>query len=456
MRPLLILCEPKHAASIWRGVERFAHPQLAPEFVTLVEIDPDGYVDREDIHFKILARIRQEGWPAGATGRPHIAATDAIYAAVGLKAFLNGREVDVTKLYARDIGRLDRETEAKPQLQTVLAGCGLTLHNASATLLSKWSHSLVDLRAVTDWQNQFATLGKEYRWIAEFILRELVMTDPTDLTDSLRELPIGTNVAACYNKDERGTPKSGEVVAGLLHKRNQLIKIHDAPAAAFEAGEYSKIVVFEDGLWTGTEAVGILESLQGLRPGRAKTRALSDPALLGTCDLTLAYAVATDYGLALMRRYAKDKSLDRVTFWRAREVNVAAPGVIERFANPEYDPGELFVTGPAADSLQPYLVELARQRLGDEKAAQLRTFCASVGRQLFDNYLTDQVRDQGWSLDKWPEEKRALAALGMHSMGLAHAFAHSVPKASLPLLWGKGQVAIGGRRVNWKPLFQNA
>jgi hypothetical protein len=457
MRPLLILCEPKHAMAIRRGVERFTHPQLIKKFVSLIELDPSDCVDREDVHYKILERIRQQAWPTGTDGRPHVAATDAIYGEIGLKAFLHGRDVDNTKLYARDIGRLESNSGKTPQLKSVLASCGLTLHNASATLLSKWSHSVVDLSAITRWQNQLATLGKEYSWIAEFILRELVMTDPTDLTDSLRDLPIGDGVAACYNKDARGTPKSGEVVAGLLHKRDQQTKIHDAPATAIEAGTYNKIVVFEDGLWTGTEAIGILESLRGQRPhDRRKTRALANPSLINSCDLTLAYAVATDYGLALMRRYAKDHGLDRVTFWGAKEVPVAAPGVLYRLADPDYDPRELFVTGPAADSLLPYLIELARQRFGTEKAQLLQTFCATVGRQLFDNYLMDQVRDQNWTMDKWPEAKRALGALGMHSMALTHAFAHSVPKASLPLLWGKGPVTLGARKVDWIPLFQNA
>jgi hypothetical protein len=214
--------------------------------------------------------------------------------------------------------------------------------------------------------------------------------------------------------------------------------------------------VFEDGLWTGTEAIGILESLQGLRPERAKTRALANPALLNACDLQLAYAVATDYGLALMRRYAKDKGLDRVSFWGAREVVVAAPGVIERLADSSYDPSTLYVDGPAGDSLQPYLVQRARELCGDEQAQQLQGFCTAVGRQLFDNYLTDQVRDHNWSWDKWPEQKRSLAAMGMHGMALSHAFAHSIPKASLPLLWGNGPVIVGSRRVVWKALFPNA
>ena len=456
MRPLLILCEPKHAAMIRLGIERLAHPQLASEFISIHEVDVEGHVDREDVHFRILERIRQDAWPARTTGRPHIAATDAIYGKIGLKAFMNGRDIEVTKLLAHDIGRLDKDSGPKPQFHSILGNCGLSLHNASAALLSKWMHSTIDLSAVTAWQNQFANLSKNFRWMSEFILREIVMTDSIDLANCLRDLPVGDAVAACYNKDERGTPKSGEVVAGLLHKRNPLIKMHDAPAAAFEAGLYSSIVVFEDGLWTGTEAVGILESLRGERPGRAKTRALNNPALLGACDLKLAYAIATDYGLALMRRYANDKGLERVSFCGAREVKVAAPGVIDRLADPDYDPGDLFVAGPTSATLQPYLIVLARQQFGNEKAMQLQNSCAEVGRQLFENYLSDQVRNQGWTWDKWPEAKRTRAALGMHGMGLTHAFAHSVPKATLPLLWGKGSVTIGGRKVMWEPIFQHA
>lgn len=458
MHPLVILCEPHFVPLIKQGLDRYAHPRLLNDFVSIIEVDVNGHVDVDNIHFRILEKTRQQAWPPRASGIPYVAATDAVFGAARLKKHFSDRGVELLKLVSREIGKLDKpDMHPPPQLLRVLGKCDLSVNSAAATLLAPWNHHRVDLNAVTAWQSQFAELGKEFLWIGQFLLREIVMMDPVDLTDRLMTMPAGAGIAGCYNKDERGTPKSGEFVAGLLHKRNPTAALYDAPAAAFDAGGHSKIVVFEDGLWTGTEAIGILESLQGHRKGTGKTKALSDVKQLENCDLIFAYAIATDYGLALMNRYAKQKKLHRVSFWGASEVRVAAPGVIDRLADPNYDASGLFAAArPEDGSLRPYLVERARERMGDDRAEKLRAFCWTVGRQLWEHYLAYQVKTNGWDLARWPEERRSLAALGMHSMGLTHAFAHSVPKATSPLLWGRGPVTVAGRTVDWKPLFPNS
>ncbi|MNF76111.1 hypothetical protein D3C84_582130 [compost metagenome] len=89
-----------------------------------------------------------------------------------------------------------------------------------------------------------------------------------------------------------------------------------------------------------------------------------------------------------------------------------------------------------------------------EQCDYVREFCSSIGRQLWVNYCIRMGELKGW--DMWADQKLDNCALGMHGLGLTHAFGHSVPKASLPLLWGSGPVQWNGKTINWSPLFKNA
>jgi hypothetical protein len=85
---------------------------------------------------------------------------------------------------------------------------------------------------------------------------------------------------------------------------------------------------------------------------------------------------------------------------------------------------------------------------------KLAEFCKAVGLQLFRNYVQQMCDTKGWTM--WPAEKLAHAAMGMHGLALAHAFSHSIPKASLPLFWATGEVKLNGKTVNWRPLLPNS
>lgn len=75
--------------------------------------------------------------------------------------------------------------------------------------------------------------------------------------------------------------------------------------------------------------------------------------------------------------------------------------------------------------------------------------CAAIGRQLFARY----VSLKGWD---WHPSRIEQAGLGFDSCGLTLAFAHSVPKSSLPLFWMGGRVKVKGKDIEWMPLFPNA
>ena len=81
-----------------------------------------------------------------------------------------------------------------------------------------------------------------------------------------------------------------------------------------------------------------------------------------------------------------------------------------------------------------------------------KVFCQTVGAQLWKNYIKKKEFDPA----SWPEERIRLCALGMEGLGLAFAFPHSVPKASLPLFWARGHVTAFGSSLDWTPLFPDA
>jgi len=452
MRPLIVVCDSKHLSSIQRGIERFAHPFIKDSFIDLLPIDTEGSINVDQVHRDLLNSILKDR--SGAFGVALVAFTDPVGRLFGLSKFLNGRTTDFSKISTNEIAKLDNPQIKDGQFKTLLNRCGLSIHGAATEILSKWTHSTVDLKLITRWQNQFFDLSKEHGWIAEFLLRETVFVNPVDLGDALISLNISENAAACYNKDSRGTVKSGEILANLLTKRIPSIKIYDAPATIIDGQTHQSVVIFEDGLWTGTEAVGVMDSLLGRRKGREKTAPLVNPDKLKDFSVEFAYAVGTDYGQALIQRYARDNDLKNVGVWCGKTVSIAAPGTMEIIQNTSENISDLFESGPRAGMVTPHLIKKAEQSLSPEKLDQLRNFFGVIGRQLFDNYLTRQVRDSNWTM--WSEEKRQKSSLGKDNFCLSHAFAHSVPKATLPLFWSYGNVTFNGRSVDWRPLFENA
>ncbi len=85
----------------------------------------------------------------------------------------------------------------------------------------------------------------------------------------------------------------------------------------------------------------------------------------------------------------------------------------------------------------------------EERVIRATRFCCDVGLQLFRAYLK-------WKEWEWDEKRILHCGLGMYGLGLAVAFGHSVPKASLPLFWMEGEVKIGKHSLSWQPLFPDA
>jgi hypothetical protein len=317
----------------------------------------------------------------------------------------------------------------------------------------QWGHGPVGSERVTAWLNQFGRLGG-HAWIGKALLGVFTLTAPSDLSELLCGLQVDDDEALCVNREPRCTFKSAEVLGNTLNKRFGR-KVYAAPAEAIQDGNASRIVLFEDGLWTGTEAVGILDSLLGKRDDRLKTMRLDDPQRLGQTGMRMIYGYATDYGQAMVRRALADLQLGHVLIASAHEVGVADPALLAQMADPDFDMAALVDAGPQPGHLRPYVFEALRNAgMSAADVQKVREFCQAVGFQLFGNYLQDMCKSKGWGM--WPHEKHSHAALGMHGLGLAHAFGHSIPKASLPLFWAGGKVELEGKSVVWQPLLPNS
>ena len=85
---------------------------------------------------------------------------------------------------------------------------------------------------------------------------------------------------------------------------------------------------------------------------------------------------------------------------------------------------------PPANLITPAVFSAAALTANQE--ADMKAFYTDVGRQLFVNYI-EIMKERRPDYKDWPPEKLERCSLGMWGFGMAFAFAHSVPKASLPL-----------------------
>ncbi|SFO86333.1 hypothetical protein SAMN03159417_00376 [Ralstonia sp. NFACC01] len=432
----------------------YGHPRAVSDFVSVVDLDLETDLDPHQLRGRVYELVKRHPAASKATGEPLVCTTREISKALSINVLKGMIPLEAEIVRARDLCSL-QATDGSPLICRLLNKCDLSLKNATAHYISQWDHHQLGRPEVLAWLEQFGALGK-FRWIGEAILRSLRIIDANELGQGFASVFNGMDGELCVNRDARRHGKSGDTIATLITKRSNRI-VHESPATAIDQHGKRKIILFEDGLWSGTEAMGVIESLQGKRQGKEKTRALQDPACLSEVEFTFAYGVATDYGQSVVRRFIHDVGLNGIfTVVAAETVSVASDKLLSDIESGLLPLDEIRRIGPPLSELRPYInKELIKD--SSVPAAQQQeaaTFCSEVGRQLFAAYLEGMQKTANW--DPWPEEKVATCGLGMNGLGMVHAFSHSVPKATLPLIWGNGLVEWKGRHVNWRPLLPNA
>ncbi|KVG57512.1 hypothetical protein WS79_01220 [Burkholderia territorii] len=240
--------------------------------------------------------------------------------------------------------------------------------------------------------------------------------------------------------------KSADAISGLLKKGvlKNIGTVENFDDLVRRAGlPAGKVVIYEDGLFSGTEWVGIFMSLMGAGKSE-KCDKLHDPSVLVNMDLEVHFAVATTVGVAFLRRALAKLGLDRVQLtYSSNLIEVLSPLGQSRLAEETLfsDDGKV-----EADSVLPRVFQTT---VWGTRAADATQYCEAIGRDLWASYW--KRKDKPVSADMLDR-----VALGASNLGFAMAFPFSLPKVTLPLFWCAGEVTGHKKKISWEPLFPNA
>lgn len=338
----------------------------------------------------------------------------------------------------------------------VLDRHGVSKITYAQLLASYWSHSQVSDDKIDKWLNQFELIG--YPWLGEILISNMYVMSSSELSDIFyKSIEVKMDDIFCVSRDPTIYGKSAEVISNLLRKRFECKKILDDPTSFLEKNN-GTLHIFEDGLWTGTEAIGILESILRRRKNtekHEKIRALSNPSLLYNHSVVLHYSIACDYGFKLLSRFLECEGLTNITV--SVPENNYLPILTEfggQCISECVNIKDLWKNGPPNNVIRPWIFRDRSIWGGLDRMMIAQRVLQHLGAQLFTRYIERQIALLGWKM--WPNEKIEKCALGCWNAGLAFGFSHSIPKATLPVFWSGGDVEISGKKLNWVPLFHNA
>ncbi|MCC7537525.1 MAG: hypothetical protein IT379_14975 [Deltaproteobacteria bacterium] len=336
-------------------------------------------------------------------------------------------------------------TFIRRRLRTILEAAGLDWQSVIRDRLSCWLHGTVD---VDGWLRQFELLGSN-RWIGETLLQFADIWDSNRLAAALglpdaATLDLDRTTTFAVNRFVAG--KSADIIANMAKKRTGGV-VSDL-AEAIRMHRFSKITVLEDCLLSGTEATRVVEQLLGGGVHRERKSDQVDSAYLQDCVVHLRYALVADWGKARLASFLHDRQIN-MRFVHDETPTMFAIEVLSAEGLKAVQEQRILASDSSVAD-EEFVVPLAFRPAVWKDDVNLRTramdMCRSVGEQLIRAF----VRTKGWS---WSDRRIADAALGAWRQGLLVVFAHSVPKETLPLLWARGEVKWGRRRLQWKPLL---
>lgn len=248
---------------------------------------------------------------------------------------------------------------------------------------------------------------------------------------------LGQNDAYCYVVDDDQGGSWVDIQAYLMHNRPKGTVFpvswdKQAKTLTFPDVQVDKFVLYEDGLWSGSETVRRLEAMHKNPP---------------SAPVTMRFGIVSDFGLRICRhairkfdlsaRVSIETSASELMYFLRRDL----PGHLEL--------GEALTTEEYFIELHDYVGSGGLESSSLWTDAE-REFCENVGAQLVTQWLGRKSGAQ-------PSEKSvSLFAMGGGGFASTTLFSRSVPKVCLPLLWLDGVVAVGSLRVTWKPLFVDA
>jgi hypothetical protein len=326
--------------------------------------------------------------------------------------------------------------------------------------LKYWVHGEITKDSLREWCKQFDRLaGDSHLWVGEALLKGINIYSSNELSTAFLRVaknPSGANTRCCILRYKNG--KSADALSSIIYKKfsshcqkdveiNNWLEVIHKPIT-----DYSQsYLVFEDGLFTGTETADILLTLVGLAKKKDILQ-LEDLKLLRKISSEFIFVVATDVGLAHLNAAIKATGANITIRYDKMIKTLTEIGSKKLENNSLYEAdinGRKFVRS-TNDSLCFGIfddVELFPEEAQKNRAIEL---CRKLGKSLWETYLARKGKS-------WSNEQIEFCSLGAGQMALATVFAHSVPKSNLPVYWCHGQaIDRNGLLFDWKPLFPEA
>jgi len=289
------------------------------------------------------------------------------------------------------------------------------------------------------WLQQFSALG--FPKIGQKIAAQLRVMRITDLSHvAFAQKPadiFGIERANCYVEDDDEGGSWTEIKSLLVHgvEKSTVRAIRwdkKAKTIIFPDVAVDEFVIYEDGLWSGSEAVRRLRAIAANPPN---------------ANVVFRFGVVTDFGLRVVRQAIRSLNLNA----KVRIDASASETIIflEKELAEHLNLGSSIAPEEYYSALHNHVKPLAFG-ITDDWTEEETVFCESVGDQLARNWLKGRIA---------PEElanKASLFALGAGRFASTVIFSRSVPKVCLPLLWLDGNVAHDTKSVQWRPLFIDA
>lgn len=288
------------------------------------------------------------------------------------------------------------------------------------------------------WLEQFNILGVGE--LGRRLAMQLTLLAPEQVRSAFSPKPIdgiGQQPLHCFvsDQDPAGSWVGLQDLLGHAHPPDAVKCIPWKPDEDFielPNGGVDEVIIYEDGLWSGSETVKRLRAIKQVGTDH---------------QIKLRFAVATDFGLHVVRHAIRSLELKPVV-----EIDVTTAQIQNYLAEdlPEQlKRGDGLSTDEYFLALHKHVVPISFRDTNDwpsglDEAVQQ---CQAIGSQLAYNWLKRKSKDDVSQklVDRF--------ALGGGRFASTTFFGRSVPKVCLPLIWLDGAVKIGEQSVDWKPLL---
>ena len=301
---------------------------------------------------------------------------------------------------------------------------------------------------------QFSELG--YAEIGKKLIKGIRVLSESDLRGAFKSSAadnVGSKVLHAFVKDDESGSSSIAInnVLSHLYPSDQVVQLDVDNLGAVIGPNIDVVYIYEDGLWSGVELVKRLNSI-------SKNAAFVDSHV----RLCFKYGVTSDVGLIAGRLFASREKIGRLVFEPSLEENH-----LTFLDTQNGDPSEKLknkTDDEIRSGLDSQIAPYAFRDTADwgDLHRDAIAVCKDIGKQLVGPFLearervkTNAKADPILPSDRAnvPEEKIMRWALGALGFASTVVFSSSVPKPVLPLLWLTGPVTIGGKTIDWRPLF---